>query len=216
VFGFLFLLLLPGGNFQAHPAPKMPFLDRLFYATVDYLNLNHERAIIRNGKRYLIPDQNIEMSIFYCWEASAYNPGWWGKYDGRKLGCIRLLMAHYGETAFNLRAVNSENADGSVDIGPMQVNSCHWFSAPKSAPWSRFCKLNGLDQSKIWTIANPRNNFRFAALLNEKFIKSGQRTYHYDGRPRQIRFYCFLLKKMGMSQELAEYEKKMNNNLNQN
>ncbi len=172
-----------------------------------YLEANHERWIVRDYKNYYLTDQDIEQAVFYSWEASGENPGWWGQYNGRKLGAIRILLSAYGESSLNLYCAHV-NKNKSVDMGPMQVNSCHWFNMPPKSPWGRYCFGHHLDPNKIETIVNPRNNFGFAAYLNELFMKTGQDTYHYDGRISQVRFYTFLLKRMGMENELTDFKKK--------
>ncbi len=199
------LFLVPCLTSEAAFSKKLPWIDKLFYCVAAYLDSNDERTIIRNSKRYKLTDADIEKSIFYSWEASGLNPAWWGRYDGRKLGCIRILVAHYGETSFNLYAVNDENTNGSVDIGAMQINSVHWFCADKGSMWVKFCDKNGLNPRNIYTILNPRNNFRFAGTLNEHFLRTGQRSYRYDGQARQRKFYAYLLKRMDMNSELYAF-----------
>jgi hypothetical protein len=126
-----------------------------------------------------------------CWEAAPLNPSW---DPDRFIVTARLFSVGFGEGCFDPKAIGLNN-NGTVDFGGWQENLCHvWPTKDKKgryrrSEWERFCVEQGLDPHKLALLFDNKINVKFAAHLNEIFIKNHQGRYKYYNNPGRVRIY---------------------------
>lgn len=187
------------------PTPSQPkWTDRVAWNIFVYMKKHHELK----GRKYSeIYDRVLDVE----W-ASHYNPSWGpDSIDGRRLITIKLLTAWHWESCLDPNCIqpNLSKKNGlvnSIDYGMCAVNSVHVFLIDKTSLWYRFCvmeKVKHPDDFK--NVMDPELNCKFAAMLNEAFIKDGNDTYHYYENPTQREFYDMLIKVTGLKTLALKY-----------
>ncbi len=181
--------------------PDRAWKAKLAHTIYGSLKQSNELYIYRRnaeGKyKWKITPEYLKEQVDNAYEASAFLPSW----GSRELVTIKLLSIAYGESNFDPTAINYTNNNGSMDVGIIQENSCHWFSPNgKETDWHMFCKKARIrgDFKQLW---NPRVNFMFGAYLQEQACGERESCYHYYKTKNQKHFYRTLVNSLKLEQE---------------
>lgn len=187
-------------------SPRITWADGVASGIEYFLKKNHESALwrtdaVRGRYLYKLTHEYLTHIVESSYDASRFNNSW----GPRRLATIKLLVAAYGESRYDGLAVNV-NRNGSVDLGILQINSCHWFGVKDGAEWARFCKMEGIDPNNTRLLLNVYYNINYAGWLNEQFIQGRHATYHYYDAKSKRALYDALLKVTGLKKVALKYD----------
>ena len=187
---FIVLALLLASPAGSTDQSQTKWLDVITDQTWEFLGRNSERVSVRkdpDGHKtiYHLSKNDIKKVVYGAWEAAPLNPGW----GNRRLTTIRLISAAYRESRFDFKAVRLTNKNGTIDLGLMQINSCNWFSGKGRSKWRRFCKRFHKNPNNLKLLFDPFFSMKYAAYLNQSFIKYHHKTLVFSRCKSQKKLY---------------------------
>lgn len=141
-------------------------------------------------KRRPLTLERCGMYVDDAYDAAELNPRWG---LNREEVAVNHLGTAWVESRLDQLCINY-NANGTLDFGMEQVNSCNWCQVGPDVPlWRPFCKKEGLNPKEIkLLLTSVKVNMRFAAFWNEWTMRHHGEYYHFAKTKNDWKLYLRL------------------------